>query len=585
MNTEAGKILPTPTPGTETPRRLGRSSRFIRAVIGITALGLLISLAGPSAYSKLKRARALSRIEGLEDPASVVPVETAAQRIRLALLTAPGDPTALRVAAKFCTRMRMREAVDHWAQYLRTGRATDEDRWEACRVAIADGRPDLGRAWLEELVVRMPEDPRILTPLFELAIRWGNGAGAEKVARRRVELAPTDVGVRMDLAKLLVYSPVPSAREEAVEILAAIACDDGTDIGPRQQALSLLRSAMPLGHPLADRILQASRAMADSSLEARLLNWDLETKVDPTKGAGLLKEAAKRARSENSPERQSIIAFWLAARGGAQEAVDLLPLASCTNHFGMASVRLDCLLSLGRNQEVIQTLSACEGVLPAGCRDSMLGSIGIRQGQTNLAEVHFRKGIQASIESRDLRTAEYVAQEGARFGMNVVAVEALEAMLPSSREPLLITRRMVAVLRGIPDLDRVLQSLRLASRVLPEEPSVTLERAWHELYLGLSTPWCVEALGQLVKSGSATRDLQMAYAFALFRAGDLPGAQQAMDAELARAGSDVWLPRHQIVRIQVMGATGQREGARTLARALRLDAMRREVRLLVEPWL
>jgi hypothetical protein len=537
------------------------------------------------AYSKLKRLRALSRVQGLEDPKSTVPAEEAVNRLRIALMVAPGDPDVLRIAARMCSRWRLRQAVDHWAQYLGTGRATDEERLEACQVAIAEGRPDLGRAWLGDLVARMPEDPRILTPLFRLAVRWGAGAGAEKVARRRVALMPGDVEARMDLGLLLLSSPVRQARDEAVDELAAVACQEGAVMALRQRALGALSMAMAPGHPMADRVLQASRAMADSSLEARLVHWDLEVKGDPGRAAGLLQEAKERARKEGAPEQRARIAFWLAGRGGAQEAVDLLPLDFCTNHVDAAVVRLDCLLVLGRNDEVTATLNSCEPVLPAGCRDSMLGSMAVRRGDTNAAEVSFRKAVQVGSAARDLRTGEYVAQEGARFGMTLVALEALESILPLSREPLPVTRRMAVLLQRVPDLERVLQALRLASRVLPEEPSVTVERAWHELYLGLSTEWCVEELGRLVKSGPPTRDLHMAYAFALFRAGDRSGAQRVMDAEMERTEDVGWLPRHQIVRVQILGATGQREGARTLARSLRLDGMRKEVQMLVEPWL
>jgi hypothetical protein len=60
--------------------------------------------------------RALSRVQGLDDPASAVPVNEAVIRLRLALLAAPGDPDVLRVAARFTSRMRLREAVDHWAR-------------------------------------------------------------------------------------------------------------------------------------------------------------------------------------------------------------------------------------------------------------------------------------------------------------------------------------------------------------------------------------------------------------------------------------------------------------------------------------
>jgi uncharacterized protein HemY len=562
-----------------------RSRQLLRVLVALLTLAVVLGIGARPGYRKLKRMRALSRVQGLEDPKSTVPAEEAVNRLRIALLVAPGDPDVLRIAARMYSRLRLRQAVDHWSQYLGTGRATDEEHLEACGVAIAEGRPDLGRAWLEELVARMPEDPRILTPLFQLAIRWGAGAGAEKVARRRVALAPGDAEARMDLGLLLLASPAREARDEGVGELATVACQEGAVMGLRQRALGALSLSMAPGHPMADRVLQSSRAMAESSLEAQLVHWDLEVKADPGRGAGLLREARERARKEGAPEQRARIAFWLAGRGGAQEAIDLLPLDFCTNQVDAAVVRLDCLLVLGRNDEVTSTLDACEPVLPAGCRDSMLGSMAVRRGDTNAAEVSFRKAIQVASAARDLRTAEYVAQEGARFGMTLVALEALESVLPLSREPLPIARRMAVLLQRVPDLERVLQALRLASRVLPQEPSVGIERAWHELYLGRSTAWCVEELGRLVKSGPATRDLQMAYAFALFRAGDANGAQRVMEAEVARAEDPAWLPRHLIVRIQIMGATGQREGARTLARSLPLGGVRQEVRMLVEPWL
>jgi predicted Zn-dependent protease len=170
--------------------------------------------------------RALSRVQGLDDPASAVPVNEAVIRLRLALLAAPGDPDVLRVAARFTSRMRLREAVDHWARYLSSNQSTDAERIEAAGVDIEGGRPDLGRQWLGEVLGRMPDDPRILGPLFQLALRIGTGAGAEKVARRRVELAPGDVDAQLDLGRLLLQSPDPTAREEALKVLTAVGCDD-----------------------------------------------------------------------------------------------------------------------------------------------------------------------------------------------------------------------------------------------------------------------------------------------------------------------------------------------------------------------
>ena len=71
--------------------------------------------------------------------------------------------------------------------------------------------------------------------------------------------------------------------------------------------------------------------------------------------------------------------------------------------------------------------------------------------------------------------------------------------------------------------------------------------------------------------------------------GEHPGcaaAWQVLGQLLASRGEDSgWWPRHQMVRVQIMGASGQREGARTLARSIRLEGVRSEVRALVEPWL
>ena len=569
------------------PRRsiAGRSARFLVALLVLGSLLVVAWLGARPAYASLKRVRALSRVQGLDDPESVVPMKEAVTRLRLALLAAPGDPDVLRVAARFSSRMRLREAVDHWARYLSTTQPTDAERIEAAGVAIEGGRPDLGRQWLGELLGRTPDDPRIPGPLFQLALRVGTSAGAETLARRRVQVAPGDVDARLDLGRLLLQSPDPKAREEALKVLTALGCDAKADVEARQRALGLLLSTMPLEHPESARVLEAARSMAESSLEARLLSWDLEAKADPTRGVVLLREAADVGRRETTSPGRPKIALWLASRGGVKDALDLVPLDSCTNSFDTASVRLDCLLGLGRTSELMETLDRCAPVLPAGCRESMLGSLAIRRGETNAAEAHFQTAIQKATAGGEQRTFDYVTREGLRFGLLLVALDALEAGLPLSREPMLVIRRMVAVLQGVPDLSRVLQALRIASRVLPEEPSVTIERAWHELYLGHSTAWCVAELDKLVRAGSPSRDVGMAYAFALARSGDLAGAQRQLDLEVARGEDPGWLPRHQMVRVQIMGASGQREGARTLARSLRLEGVRSEVRPLVEPWL
>lgn len=569
------------------PRRsvAGRSARFLVVLLVLGSLLVVAWLGARPAYAHLKRMRALSRVQGLDDPASAVPVNEAVIRLRLALLAAPGDPDVLRVAARFTSRMRLREAVDHWARYLSSNQSTDAERIEAAGVAIEGGRPDLGRQWLGEVLGRMPDDPRILGPLFQLALRIGTGAGAEKVARRRVELAPGDVDAQLDLGRLLLQSPDPTAREEALKVLTAVGCDDKVAVEARQRAVGLLLSTMPPEHPGSARIREAARSMAESSLEARLLSWDLEAKADPTRGAVLLREAADLGRRASTSEARSRIALWLGGRGGIVEALELVPLDSCTNSFDTTSVRLDCLLGLGRTRELMETLDMCVRVLPAGCRESMLGSLALRRGETNAAEAHFRTAIQMATAGGEVRTLDYATQEGLRFGLPLVALDALEAGLPLSREPMLVIRRMAALLQGVPDLSRVLQALRAASRVLPEEPSVTTERAWHELYLGHSTAWCVAELEKLVRAGSQSRDVGMAYAFALARSGDLAGAQRQMDVEMARGDDPGWLPRHQMVRVHIMGASGQREGARTLARSIRLQGVRSEVRALVEPWL
>ena len=167
--------------------------------------------------------------------------------------------------------------------------------------------------------------------------------------------------------------------------------------------------------------------------------------------------------------------------------------------------------------------------------------------------------------------------------MTNAALAAWETLLGDSRHSVEAARQVSRMARSMDDLTLFHRSVRRLAGFFSADESFTAEAAILDLLFEEETAKATKTLQGLHESQPDRIEWRIGLALARLRSAD-PSSGLAL---LEEAGFDFdrVSPRAKAVYVALLGASGQRESARRLARRVPIDLLHRQEKPLVAPWL
>ena len=155
------------------------------------------------------------------------------------------------------------------ARIVAAGASTDEDRLVRTQELIQSGDLHGARGELQELLARLPADPRIHNLLGVIDAQENNFIAAESNFRRAIELAPGFTGAYLNLGRLYQeHAGEPGTVEKALKVYLQLLAFEPDHVEANYQAAALLnrqgRFNLSLAHlaRLPDDAQQRASALA-----------------------------------------------------------------------------------------------------------------------------------------------------------------------------------------------------------------------------------------------------------------------------------------------------------------------------------
>jgi hypothetical protein len=199
-----------------------------------------------------------------------------------------------------------------------------------------------------------------------------------------------------------------------------------------------------------------------------------------------------------------------------------------------------------------------------------------RQAATHWAQAHWLAG-------DNVRALWYLAEYAERLGQSAEAIKAYRRLTrngEAARPAFLALVRLTERTEGTAVLRSVLQEV--ATR-FPDDPAPRIDLAYLDLLSGVNLAQAKAVAQQLCSQHPEMPAYRTTLALAHLRHNETAAAQ-ALFQDTRVDGSSL-LPGWQAVRTAVLGASGNREAARQLARQIAADRLKPEERALVQPWL
>jgi tetratricopeptide (TPR) repeat protein len=244
-------------------------------------------------------------------------------------------------------------------------------------------------------------------------------------------------------------------------------------------------------------------------------------------------------------------------------------------------IRCEGLATAGRWKELETVLSDEKHGLAPGVLRYFRGRISKAEGRRAEAESEYQAAVESAGDDR--RWLPVLARTAEAQGMTNAALAAWEALLGDSRHSIEAARQVSRMSRTMSDLSVFHRSVRRLANFFSSDDSFTAEAAILDLLFDEETAKANQTLLKLHESQPDRIDWRVGLALARLKSGD-PAAGLAL-LEDAAFDFDRVSPRAKAVYVSLLGAAGQRESARRMARRVPVDLLHLQEKTLVTPWL
>ena len=540
---------------TKGPRRLARWIKIVAVLLFVSAF-----FVKPARRALLDR-RAEGFVVEARRAMAAQKWPLAAANLRAAASISAQLPDVIRASAEFNALIDGKNELEQWARLDALGQMTDADRMAYARAALDARRFELSRAVLLGLKDTRATDPDVLRMVSELFLMADDIEHACQAAMDALAVAPLRADVAIHASVLQLQAGGRIRRQEAVDRLMALVARGGSD------GATAARQLIKLGRldPDREKLLRRLAAQhAASGLDAHCVLFALDLRAGPHEEKLLVKEfIAKTGFYPGTDAGRQVIA-WMIEMEQFQAVLALLPEIKAAADDDLASARLLSLTFAGDWKPMERLLDEADGKIATGLESFYRAQVAHLARRTNEAASRWKVAIDANRGNPPVM--EFIAHQAEAIGAVDEAARAWETLLDDPGWAYDAAREIFRIGGDGHHLGPVHSAYEALAKLRPERSDFQLGLAFHQLLLRLD-----EADAQaVVKRGPepfADRAFYSVTAsLAALRAGDVDASLRWLDAsgiqwENARR---TW----RVIRIAVLGSSGQRSLARTLARDL-----------------
>lgn len=568
---------PQPKPGRSRQEEGGiiaASGRAFRIVAWIVTVLVALAVSAKPLYREIRRHRALAAARAALRLEHEQQDREAGRQLKVALDLAPLEPEVLRTAAEFSTRLGSPSSVRYWELLASTGAATRQDQLAACEEALRIQRLDFATDLIQALQKSAPEDLDTQHLTIRLLQARRDSAGALRLAESVYQKHPGDPRSQFVLGTLRLGSPKAAGRSHGRGLLWTLALGSSPF---RDDAVEALIPEPELNRAEIELLLKSLRAQTPPSLRTRLQIADLRLRLDPTIREALGAELRESIATGTVLGDRQRIAAWLGRNGLAETALAVVPLDLARTNGVLLGIRLEALASLDRWSEIEHLVGGDQPDLDNSIASLFRAELATRKEQRDQAEVWFRSAIAACTNRVDQLVI--IARRADRAGHTSVAVDALIRLMDSPRFAVSAARETLAMLRHHDDFQASRRVVARLAEVLPGDPAVATELAYHKLVLAEDLEVTRERLLALRAEHPDESEVRLALAFANLRT-------RRPDEALTLIESPGWdwrkaPPRWQAVYAAVLAGNQQRGAARDVATHVNQKSLKAEERELI----
>jgi tetratricopeptide (TPR) repeat protein len=342
---------------------------------GLLFLLIVLAAAWRFAFPIWRQSRADSFASQAQDAYEQKNFREAESLVQEALHIRPHDARYLRLAARIFALERKSDSFVFYKELLRTGAATENDRYELVDLAFLFGKPAVAAPVLKELL----EQPEVKGKTYYYAAlleeRRRNPAKAIGYARAAVKAEPAHRESRLLLARLLAQSGDVGKIAEGKKILMEMA---GTpDVG-RLPAMRIL-AAMDLTKEEVQQIIQWLKYTPLPRLPDLFMGYEFLYRADTNRLESLADEVVGKFTS-GKPDEQIAVGSWLNHHRLYDKTLRAMKPEEDFEHPRLAAIYLDALLGAGKSEEAVEFARRAE---KAGATNVALAAF--KQMETNAA--------------------------------------------------------------------------------------------------------------------------------------------------------------------------------------------------------
>jgi predicted Zn-dependent protease len=545
----------------------------------VTVAALVLGVSAKPAYRLAKGWNARAKAREVESRIADRRFEGTFDLVRSAVRLAPEDPEVLRATARLLSLGGAEDAVTYWQRYLAVAgpRADAKERAEYVEAALLANRLDLTRPMLAELVKSSPTNPVFLRLLVRQHLLLRDIPRATRTARFLLSREPDNRRNQLLLGTVLLEFPPGPLREEGRRLVWSLVAEGGEasaeaalqlseipDLKRAEADTVLRRLSVQTNPPLATRLVLAATRMRFPSDGQKPPVDELLSTVPP---------GADRAETFQVCE-------WL-LRNAASRLPDWLPEPMARTNQNLQMIRCEGLATAGRWKELEAVLTDERPGLPPGVQRYFRGRSHMAAGRRAEAESEYNAAVEAA--GADRRWLPVLARTAEAQGMTNAALKAWEALLGDSRHSVEAARQVSRMAGTMDDLTLFHRSVRRLATFFSSDDSFTAEAAILDLLFDEETAKAAKTLQGLHESQPDRIDWRVGLALARLKSGD-PSTGLAL-LEDASFDFERVSPRAKAVYVALLGAAGQRESARRMARRVPVDLLHLQEKPLVAPWL
>jgi hypothetical protein len=401
-------------------------ARDIRAriVLALLISGLILWVAVPPAYHRLKVWRAMKFLAQSEIAANEGNVPKSISLMRQAILMVPNEESVFRKVRLFNASLGDPNSLNALQRLMLEKQASPQELLTLAEQALKADNPVIAKASLDQL--QDDHSARKIIIQMRLLEKEGNLKEALDLAKKELPTLTPDDGERLLLAtaEMTLKTDVTASRQILLQLV-----DKNSAIGI--SALRLLGAQI-----LAQRATESLQAdkIADKLLahplhtpDDVLLALDLRIMQTPSTKPALLAQTMSE-RTSGAPDDALAFARWLNRRLHYKEAVDFIGRERAASNPDWLLLYLDALAGLERWNDIFTMLDADTIIgLSDSIRLLFLARAAEKSGESESAEKSWRE-MQLGLAYEKPEVVSFIAAYALRIGEREQATKAYTAL-------------------------------------------------------------------------------------------------------------------------------------------------------------